>query len=128
MGVSTFAQTYSKTANRRNAFGKCVSTWAHAQTQNELSASSACRTEQDDVSFASAHSGKTFAQAYGTGDLSNAFGKCVSSKASEKTQSQQQATVSAAKACAAEQKAGATAFKTKYGTFGRCVSQHATTK
>ena len=122
---SLFNQTYGKNANDRNAFGKCVSTMAHQQTQNELAASAACRAEQDDATFAASHSAKTFAQFYGTNaSLSNAFGKCVSTKASENAQSQQQATVSAAKACNAEQKADAAAFKTKYRTFGRCVSQH----
>lgn len=128
VGVSAFALTYGKSANDRNAFGKCVSKWAHAQTQNELSAAAACRAEQADATFAAAHSGKTFAQTYGTGDLSNAFGKCVASKASEKTQAQQQATVSAAKACASELHASSTAFKAKYGTFGHCVSVKASSK
>jgi len=72
--------------------------------------------------------GKTFAQFYGTNDLSNAFGKCVAAKASTTGQSQQQASVAAAKACAGEQKANPAAFKTKYGTFGRCVSLHASGK
>ena len=125
LGVSMFALTYG---NRANANGKCVSTWAHSQTKNELTASAACRTEQADATFTAAHSGQTFAQAYGTGDLSNAFGRCVSTKASVASKSQQQATVSAAKTCSGEQKAGATAFKQKYGTFGHCVSLHASGK
>jgi hypothetical protein len=128
MGATTFALTYGKNANDRNAFGKCVAKTAHAQTQNEVSAASACRAEQADANFAASHSGKTFAQFYGTGDLANAFGKCVSAKASEKSQSQQQATVSAAKTCASELQAGATAFKAKYGTFGHCVSLKASGK
>jgi hypothetical protein len=121
MGLTAFTTAYG---GHRNAYGKCVSHWAHAQTQNEVSASAACRAEQADVNFAAAHSGKTFAQTYGTGDLSNAFGKCVASKASEKTQSQ----LSAAKACGAELRASATTFKATYGTFGRCVSQKASSK
>jgi hypothetical protein len=128
MTAAVFVLAYGKNANDRNAFGKCVSKWAHSQTQQELSASAACRTEQADVNFMAAHSGKTFAQAYGTGDLSNAFGKCVSAKATEKSQAQQQATVSAAKTCAGELHASSAAFKTKYGTFGHCVSLLASTK
>jgi hypothetical protein len=128
MGATTFALTYGKNANDRNAFGKCVAKTAHAQTQNEVSAASACRAEQADANFAASHSGKTFAQFYGTGDLANAFGKCVAAKASEKSQSQQQATVSAAKTCASELQASATAFKAKYGTFGHCVSLKASGK
>jgi len=129
MGTSTFSLTYGKNANDGNAFGKCVSKAAHAQTQNELSAATACRAEQDDATFAATHSGKTFAQTYGTNaDLSNAFGKCVSSKASEQGQSQQQATVAAAKTCRSERNANPTAFRTKYGTFGHCVSLKASSK
>jgi hypothetical protein len=129
MGTSTFSLTYGKNANDRNAFGKCVSKAAKAETQNEVNASAACRDEQSDVTFAVNHSGKTFAQYYGTNaDLSNAFGKCVSGKASETGQAQQQATVSAAKTCATERNTDPAAFRTKYGTFGRCVSQHASSK
>jgi hypothetical protein len=128
MGATTFALTYGKNANDRNAFGKCVSKTAHAQTQNELSAASACRTEQGDATFAASHGGKTFAQFYGTRDLSNAYGNCVAAKASEKSQSQQQVTVSAAKTCASELRANATTFKAKYGTFGHCVSLKASGK
>jgi hypothetical protein len=128
LGVTLFAQSFGKNAHDRNAMGKCVSKMAHAQNQNELNAAASCRTEQGDATFAAAHSGSTFAQFYGTGDLSNAFGKCVSGKASAASKSQQQATLSAAKICLGEQKAGATAFDQKYGTFGHCVSLHASGK
>lgn len=106
MTPSVFTQTYGGTAS---AFGKCVSMKAKAQTQNELAAAATCRAEQT-----------------GTGLPANAFGKCVAAKAKAKTQSQSQATIKAGKACAAQQKADAAAFKTQYGTFGRCVSQTAT--
>lgn len=124
--ASVFSSTYGKNANDKNAFGKCVSATAKAQAQNEASASTTCRAEQNDANFAAAHDNKTFDAVYGTNDdLSNAFGKCVSSKAKAASTQQQQATVSAAKTCAAERKAGAAAFTTKYGTFGHCVSQKA---
>ena len=113
MTPAVFTQTYGGTAN---AFGKCVSAKARAQNQNEVAAASTCRTEMADAA--------AFAQAYGTG--ANAFGKCVSTKAKARTTEQQQATIKAAKACAAEQKASPAAFKAKYGTFGRCVSQQRT--
>jgi hypothetical protein len=126
MGTKLFDKTYGKNANDRNAFGKCVSKAAHAQAQNESNAATLCRSEQSDSNFASSHGGKTFAQFYGTNaDDSNAFGQCVSTKTTATTQSQQQATVTAASACATEQSANAAAFRTKYGTFGECVSLHA---
>jgi len=123
MTTATFDKTYGKNANDKNAFGKCVSATAKAQSTNETDASTTCKAEQDDANFAPNHSGKTFDQLYGTNaDLSNAFGMCVSTKAQAASTAQSQATVSAAKTCAAEQNAGAAAFTAKFGTFGRCVS------
>jgi hypothetical protein len=124
MGSSAFNQLYGKNANDKNAFGKCVSRTAHLQAANEQSAAAACRAEQGDSGFAAAHSGKTFAQAYGTNsDLSNAFGKCVVQKARATSTTQLQATITAAKACKGElTTSGTTAFRAKYGSFGHCVS------
>jgi hypothetical protein len=109
--ATVFTQTYG---NASSAFGKCVSKLAGAQTQNENSASTTCRAEQD-------ASAATFAQTYGSNN--DAFGKCVSSKASATAQSQQQATLTAAKACTTEKNANVAAFNSKYGTFGHCVSK-----
>jgi hypothetical protein len=121
--ASVFAQTYGKNANDRNAFGKCVSQTAKAQAQNELSASATCKADQSDANYAITHGGKTFDQTYGTNaDLSNAFGKCVSSTANAASNAQEHAIVSAARSCQAEQKSDPTAFKAKYKTFGRCVT------
>jgi hypothetical protein len=94
---------------------------------NTATAQTACQAEQADANFAASHGGKTFDQYYGVGKQNkDAFGKCVSSKAQAASAQQQQATVNAAKTCYTELKStGAAAFKTKYGTFGRCVSQHA---
>jgi hypothetical protein len=123
---STFAVLYGTTKNRRNAFGKCVSKAAQLQSSNELAAAVLCRSEQSDGNFAANHGGKTFAQFYGTNaDLSNAFGNCVSTKAAATSNAQSQTIVSAAQACRAERNANAPAFRTKYGSFGRCVSQKA---
>lgn len=129
LGASLFGQTYGKTENDRNAYGKCVSAVARQQSANEIGAASSCKAQQDDLGFASAHGGKTFVQFYGTNDgQSNAYGKCVSAAASEKSSDQQQATVTAAKACRTERNAGVAAFTAKYGSFGRCVSQKAAAK
>src|SRR5437773_1468861 len=115
MGAN-FSQAYA-------TFGACVAAHASLDQGNAASAVASCRTEQADATFAAAHAGKTFDQAYGTNaDLSNAFGKCVSQKAKAAAAAQVQATVSAAKACRTELNAGAPAFKQKYGTFGHCVS------
>jgi hypothetical protein len=113
MTLAVFSQTYGKSANDRNAHGKCVSQTAAAQTQNENSAAITCTTEQS-------ASLTTFASNYGSN--ANAFGKCVSTKASAKSKAQQQATVAAGKMCTTERNAGVAAFNTKYGTFKHCVS------
>jgi hypothetical protein len=122
MGPTAFAQAYA-------TFGACVSSKAKVDLQNTAAATAACRTEQADANFAAGHGGKTFDQFYGTNtDLSNAFGKCVSAKAAASLSAQEQAAASAAKACRAELTTDRAAFRTKYGTFGHCVSQKASTK
>jgi hypothetical protein len=123
LGKALFNKTYGKNANDQNAFGKCVSATAKSQVHNEVSASSSCRSQQSDTTFAVNHGGKTFEQYYGTNaDGSNAFGQCVSSTAKASSQAQNKAVVNAARACQTEQKANPAAFKTKYKTFGKCVS------
>jgi hypothetical protein len=126
LGKALFNQTYGKNANDQNAFGKCVSATAKAQVGNEVSASASCKAQQSDPNFAANHGGKTFEQYYGTNaDGSNAFGMCVSSTAKAANHAQGQAIVNAARACRSEQKADPAAFKTKYGTFGKCVASKA---
>ena len=135
LGAATFKQTYGTNANRSNAFGKCVSKMATAEQQNLTAAPGACRAEQSDSTFAANHGGKTFDQTYGTGNLKNAFGKCVSAKAKAAAAQDVQAVEAAAKACSTERAADPAAFKTKYGTnankanaFGKCVSGKAKTQ
>lgn len=110
MGTTPFNQLYGTNTNKSNAFGKCVSKTAQAQTTNEVNAASQCRNDASVTSSTDA----------------NAFGKCVAAKSQAASAQQAQATVKAAKACESELKStGTTAFKAKYQTFGRCVSQHA---
>lgn len=110
MGKAAFGQLYGTNADKSNAFGKCVSKTAQAQTTNEVNAAKAC---QADTSVTSS-----------TED--NAFGKCVAAKSQSTSADQAKATVNAAKTCYSELKStGASAFKAKYHTFGSCVSQHA---
>jgi len=126
LGASLFNKTYGTSTGDQNAFGKCVSATAKSQVQNEVSASSSCKSQQSDATFAVNHGGKTFAQYYGTNaDGSNAFGKCVSTTANAASHAQGKAVVNAARSCQAEQKSNPAAFKTKYGTFGKCVSTKA---
>jgi hypothetical protein len=133
MGEELFRQTYGTAqSQRRNAFGKCVSQWTHAEHQNRISARSSCSAEQADPNFAANHDGMDFAEFYGTGpNHKNAFGKCVSSKAKASLEQQQSATKNAARSCKAERSSmEGPAFRAKYGknandrnAFGKCVSQ-----
>jgi hypothetical protein len=131
IGATFFTQLYG---GGKNAYGRCVSKLASTVSGDKTNASKQCAAERADATFATSHGGKTFDQFYGTtnksGKSSNAFGKCVSSKAKAQEQQQQQTTVNAAKSCKAEFKSlGATDFKTKYGghsnAFGKCVSKTA---
>ena len=138
LGVELFRHTYGTVqANRRNAFGKCVSQWTRTEHQNRISSRAACTAEQADVNFAAAHDGKTFAEFYGTGqNHRNAFGRCVSSKAKASSDEARQNTVNAAGSCKDERaQLGAGPFREKYGrnasdrnAFGKCVSQLAKAK
>jgi hypothetical protein len=133
LGNDLFRQTYGTAqSHRRNAFGRCVSQWAHTEHQNRISARSACSAEQADPNFAATHDGKSFAEYYGTGPKHrNAFGKCVSSKAKAASETAQASTGNAARECKAERAdLGAPEFRAKYGknandrnAFGKCVSQ-----
>lgn len=125
LGTALFDKTYGKNAKDKNALGKCVSATAKSQVSNEVSASSSCKTQQDDPNFATSHGGKTFAQYYGTNsDGSNAYGKCVSSTAKAKSDAQGKAVVNAARTCRSQQKSDPAGFKAKYKTFGACVKQN----
>ena len=118
MGVSAFDKLYGTNGTAKNAFGKCVSKAARAQTSAQNSAAQLCLTEQSLSGFA-AHWGTNANDA-------NAFGKCVSSTARSTEAKQQQSTVSAAKTCLALLNSqGATTFKKTYATFGACVSAKA---
>ncbi len=133
MGAADFGLLYGTNANRRNAFGKCVSRLESESTAHEQNAAQQCRAEQADPTFPAAHGGKTFGEFYGrNANDSDAFGNCVSGKAKAAAAERQQAVINAAKMCKAERAANPTAFRNTYGTnanksnaFGRCVAQHA---
>ena len=84
-----FAEKYGTNANKRNAFGKCVSQKAKAKQAEEdaedaadaektTNAAQECDAERGDT----AQTRNAFADKYGTnGNKRNAFGKCVSQKA-----------------------------------------------
>jgi membrane protein involved in colicin uptake len=118
-----------------DGFADCVGKKAaEEEAENDAAAENAaqeCKAER-------AADEAAFKAKYGTNkNDKNAFGKCVSGKASEKKAAMDAADAqevaeakNAAKECAAERAAGEAAFKSKYGTnkngknaFGKCVSR-----
>ena len=135
MGVAAFGAKYGTNANKKNAFGKCVSSTAREleeqHEQDALNAAKQCKAERAALGV------EAFAAKYGTNkNKKNAFGKCVSGKAKEleeEHEADEQAELNAAKKCKAELASlGVTAFNAKHGTnknkknaFGKCVSKNA---
>ena len=134
-----FAVKYGTNANKKNAFGKCVSQRARDEEQEGVvahkNASKECKAEAATMTPAD------FALKYGAKG-GNAHGKCVSQKAKAKEaeadavdQEQIADRKSAARTCDEERgetAASRAAFAEKYGTnknnrnaFGKCVSQTA---
>ncbi len=131
-----FRVKYGTNKNKRNAFGKCVSSTARAEEREREEAKSnapkACKAERAELGAVA------FNEKYGTNKKkSNAFGKCVSTTAKTLKAEEDAADLEAievrkeaAKTCAAERdEIGREAFADKYGTnknkrnaFGKCVS------
>lgn len=136
-----------------HSFRRCVRQNAaeeHAErAAARRSAAKECKAERSDPDFAAAHDGKTFQEFYGSGKKGrNAFGKCVSAKAREAKQAEDQDDAqevqsfkNAAQECAAERSDpgfpaahGGKSFDEFYGTnhnhrnaFGKCVSSRSQT-
>jgi hypothetical protein len=131
LGVDAFNAKYGTNANKKNAFGKCVSQTQIQIGQAEKNAAKTCKAERASLGV------DAFNAKYGTNaNKKNAFGKCVSQKAQQQISAEQHAEANAAKTCKAERtQLGVDAFNAKYGTnankknaFGKCVSQHAKAK
>jgi len=127
MTAAVFRQSFGTNASHGNAFGKCVSIVARAQSTDLVTAANACLAEASDGGFAPAHAGKSFQQFYGTNaDLSNAFGNCVLKKLQASTARLTQALVRASRTCKAMRRSDPASFRQKYGSrpnaFAKCVS------
>jgi hypothetical protein len=134
-----FAARYGTNANKRNAFGKCVSQRSRSEErqreETKEEAVEECKTERTELGS------EAFAAKYGTNaNQRNAYGKCVSQQAGENKAERDEADAekikarkSVARDCRAERtEMGRDAFAQKYGTnankrnaFGKCVSQGA---
>lgn len=111
-----FSQKYGTNANRRNAFGRCVSQKAReyekpSPTRSDVrNAAQDCRVEQGTTN----ESRQAFRVKYGTNaNGRNAFGRCVSAKARAAAEARQ----AAKRACLIERGStveSRTAFEQKY--------------
>ena len=89
--AAAFTEKYGTNANKKNAFGKCVSmkvkheeAEAEAQEQAEANAAKKCKTERGTTEQSIA----AFRAKYGTNaNKKNAFGKCVSKLAKQQQSS-----------------------------------------
>jgi hypothetical protein len=131
-------------ASAYKTLGACISQKSQQAATNLQTAAKQCKAEMatTEAQFMAAHGGKTFAQLYGVNvNQKNAYGKCVSARASAAAQQQLSAEHSAAKKCKAMMADAAFAaahggksFKEFFGTgkqksnaYGRCVAQLAKT-
>ncbi len=83
-----FATDYGTNGNKRNAFGKCVSKKAkakeHAADEQDAEEAAEFKNAAKECDSERTADAAAFAEQYGTNENNrNAFGKCVSSKASE---------------------------------------------
>ena len=89
--IATFAGKYGTNKNKKNAFGKCVSSKSKGEddedeadedeNKDKTNASKTCKAERGTTGASIA----AFAERYGTNkNKKNAFGKCVSKHAKQK--------------------------------------------
>jgi hypothetical protein len=119
MGTKLFKKTYAPKSTS-TAMKACVAKAEPAAEEAAKNAAKACKAER-------AAGEEAFAEKYGTNTNGmNAYGKCVSGMASEKTQDEAEDRADAAKTCKALKKDDAEEFNGTYGSgrnaFGKCVS------
>ena len=120
--------------------GACIAQKSRRRRRTPQNAAKQCKAEMamTEAAFMAAHGGKTFQQTYGVNvNHKNAYGKCVSARASAAAEQQLTAELSAAKKCktmmadqAFAAAHGGKTFAEFFGTgkqksnaFGRCVAQ-----
>jgi hypothetical protein len=119
MGTQLFKKTYAARSTSK-AMKACIAKAEPVAEQESKNAAQTCKAERDADEEA-------FAEKYGTNkNNKNAFGKCVSGMASEKTQDQAEDRSNAAHTCKALKRDDPDEFEETYGSrknaFGKCVS------
>jgi hypothetical protein len=119
MGTKLFKQTYGAKSTSK-AMKACIAKGEPAAEEEAKNAAKACKAERDAGEDA-------FAERWGTNENGkNAFGKCVSTLASAKTQEEAEDRANAAKTCKALKRDEPDEFEATYGSrknaLGKCVS------
>jgi hypothetical protein len=119
MGTQLFKKTYGAKSTSK-AMKACIAKAEVAAQQEAKNAAQACKAERD-------LNEEAFAEKYGTNkNGKNAFGKCVSGMASQKTQDEAEDRANAAHTCKALKRDDPDEFEDLYGSrknaFGKCVS------
>ncbi len=119
MGTKLFKKTYAAKSTAK-AMQACVAKTVPVAEDAKTNAAQDCRAERDADRAA-------FEEQYGTNkNKRNAFGKCVSAKATDATEDAAEDRANAAQECKALKRDDAAAFEEAYGTrknaFGKCVS------
>ena len=126
--MAAFRLLYAPTGKPKAAMDACLARQVQVTSTEAKNAAKECKAERGTTT----ETRTAFAEKYGTNaNEKNAFGKCVSQKTTEEVAEQQEAVLSAAKACKDERGTSATSrsdFAEKYGTnakntnaFGKCV-------
>ena len=124
IGMAAFRDLYAPTGNPTAAMNACLAKQVPTLATAAKNAAMECKVERGTTPESIA----AFEKTYGTnGNGKNAFGKCVSGKATDAVEAHQDATINAAKKCKSMRASNRAGFDTAYGTkknaFGKCVSK-----
>ena len=137
MGIKAFKGLNGDPPKGKHAMRNCQRQHGKSAKNVVNNAAHQCKAEQADPNFAAGHGGMAFDQFYGTNHNDrNSFGKCVSGKAHELQDQQEENLQNAAQQCRAERSDpnfaashGGKSFTDFYGSnrnkrnaFGKCVS------
>ena len=124
IGMTAFRDLYAPTGSPTAAMTACLTKQVPTLSTAAKNAAMECKVERGTTPDSIA----AFENEYGTnGNKKNAFGKCVSEKATDDVEALQEATISAAKKCKSMRASNRAGYEAAYGTkknaFGKCVSK-----
>ena len=125
IGMTAFRDLYAPTGSPTAAMTACLTKQVVTTSTAAKNAAMECKSERG----ATPESIAAFETEYGgtNSNKKNAFGKCVSEKATGDVEALQEATISAAKKCKSMRASNRAGYEAAYGTkknaFGKCVSK-----